>query len=541
MVFLGGSSQFNATGLIRIDTTGLADPHAFYLAQNDPEGTVRRRSPELRCRAASAPSGAAGQPRGPRPISTARPSQSAPRRGTPVGPNTPFDPFYTPFINLIANPQNPFLTASTILVTNTAGFTNTGAKAKWTAYDQALKPETFNTTPNDPWATPTSGIHRIITMVDPVTHKTRLIFGDDNGIFTAVDDGTGNLIGSLGDVATLTTNQGDVQIATGSRNGNLQTTQFYYGAAEPSNLAAQVSLLKGMFYGSTAGDGSPYSDTNVINVGATGYGDLTWARPYVEPVQRARASRSCRPTRAIPASARSTATSSPRTMDNTAAHTMSPPASVVTDFLQPRPDQPHVQPAPEHRRPARPGPQRPDRRHPRRPVALREGLQLQPSTPSSGEQAADLARQNGTVFSTENQGKFWNVIGNPGALDSSNAQALAYGAPDVNNSSLGNLDSFIYAGTIKGEIFVTFNGGGTNGNQWTNLDSKDLDGSAIQEIITNPTRTSHEVYAITQKGVYHMADSKSANATWVNITGNLFQLTTELFNDPNQVQRPGSS
>ena len=39
---------------------------------------------------------------------------------------------------------------------------------------------------------------------------------------------------------------GNVQVPIGSRNGNLQITQFYYGAAQPSDVAAQAS---GLFLG----------------------------------------------------------------------------------------------------------------------------------------------------------------------------------------------------------------------------------------------------------------------------------------------------
>ena len=106
---------------MRIDTTGIADPHAFYLAQNDPEGAAKTV-------AGYAPGGERSIVSGWNPPLAqindlhGPAVESNPGGSVPVAPNTPFDPFYTPFINLIANPQNPFLTASTILVTNTAGF-----------------------------------------------------------------------------------------------------------------------------------------------------------------------------------------------------------------------------------------------------------------------------------------------------------------------------------------------------------------------------------------------------------------------------------
>ena len=46
------------------------------------------------------------------------------------------------------------------------------------------------------------------------------------------------------------------------RNGNLQITQFYYGAAQPSNLAAQIAGA--LFYGSAQDNGGPVSDPNIL-------------------------------------------------------------------------------------------------------------------------------------------------------------------------------------------------------------------------------------------------------------------------------------
>src|SRR5436190_9704262 len=51
-------------------------------------------------------------------------------------------------------------------------------------------------------------------------------------------------------------------------------------------------------------------------------------------------------------------------------------------------------------------------------------------------------------------------------------------------------------------------------------------------IITNPSRGSHEAYAVTQRGVYHMDDSTLAGARWQNITGNLLQLSRNPFGNP---------
>ena len=161
--------------------------------------------------------------------------------------------------------------------------------------------------------------------------------------------------------------------------------------------------------------------------------------------------------------------------------------------------------------------------------------------PLNGNQLI-ISSNAGRIFGTENQGVTWLEIGNPAALDSTYAPALAYGAPDPNGpGGIGNLDNFLYAGTEGGHIYVTQTGGGASGNAWANI-SLGLDGSPVQQIITNPTRGSHEAYAITAAGVYHVADSVAlanavaaaaqpggpavpASVEWQNITANLFALT----------------
>src|SRR5581483_7254758 len=84
-----------------------------------------------------------------------------------------------------------------------------------------------------------------------------------------------------------------------------------------------------------------------------------------------------------------------------------------------------------------------------------------------------------------------------------------------------------------GHIFVTFKGGGANGNLWTNI-SGGLDGAPVREIIPNPTRDKRDAYAVTTTGVFYIADAaaydpNNARTQWQNITGNLFQLQYALF------------
>ena len=125
----------------------------------------------------------------------------------------------------------------------------------------------------------------------------------------------------------------------------------------------------------------------------------------------------------------------------------------------------------------------------------------------------------------------WSIVGQPNQLDGSQAKALAFGAYDpadpVQNGSKNN---FFYAGTQSGNVFVTRNGGTT----WTNI-SAGLDGSAVHTIQANPTRGKYDLYAITDQGIYYKADSRTATA-WVNVTGNLKTLSTQVFGNAATVE-----
>ena len=90
-------------------------------------------------------------------------------------------------------------------------------------------------------------------------------------------------------------------------------------------------------------------------------------------------------------------------------------------------------------------------------------------------------------------------------------------------------------GTSGGHVYVSQVGGGANGNVYTNI-SAGLDGSSLRQIVTNPTRGSHEAYAVTTGGVFRMVNSIATGAAWVNITGNLNQVMHNIFNSTGQVE-----
>ena len=465
VVYLGGTQDGNVTGLLRIDTTGISDPYAFYLSNSTNDGgTLRVNSND--------------------PIALHQPA-TAPSAFLP-------DPRTTPYLNLLVDPSNS--TNATFLISNSGPFNNSGVGAKWIPFDIEGTDQ-----------------HRFVTMIDPLTGRTRLIIGDDQGVYTALDN-NGEFDLLSGTRPLFDDGIGTALAPDHSRNGNLQITQFYYGAAQPSNAAAQ--LAGALFYGQAQDDGFPVSGPDVLTSG-----NITWSGPEGD----------------------GTGVATDQTGTGTLYRYNWPCCGGnITDFFRVK-----LPGAAEVGRTTGlvgndPGANVPDRQWPFLGgfnFAVNPIVPAFTTNPVTGAVAETgqvvLSSALGRVFRTVDNGLTWQLIGdpvaNPGVLDGTNAQALAFGAPDPSPSA--PTANFIYAGTVAGRIFVTFTGGGgAAGNQWTNL-SAGLDGSAVQVIITNPTRGSHEAYAVTGAGVYHMVDSAAAGATWVNITGNLFQVMHDSFGD----------
>ncbi len=252
IVYLGGSEDFQTSGLIRVDLTDIYDAHNFTSFANDSNdgGKLLQDS-----------NGA---------FAVAQPNVLYPY-GAEYIPNTPgvgsigYTATPTPFLNLRHAPNtgvagtSPFNVNASLAVQGAAtdyggayDFINNGSHVKWTPLDEILKAN-----PGD--VTGSTNLHGAQAFVDPVTGQVRLIFADDQGVFTALLNPDGTVNNGIGtDVA-----------ANYSRNGNLQDEQFYYGAAQPSNLAAQAAGA--LFYASGLGILAAQSDPNLLN-----NGNLTW-------------------------------------------------------------------------------------------------------------------------------------------------------------------------------------------------------------------------------------------------------------------------
>ena len=222
----GGDNYLSDTGLIRIDTTNIWDAHSLvsYTDFAGDGGTVDLNS------------------KGAAPVdSNTTVTNEAPSAFwlTPFGG---FDP--TSYLNFIRDPLEPFEANATLQVLNYASFTNNGAGVTWVPFDKLGTDEVAGT-----------GYQAAVATIDPTTGLPRLIFGNGQGVWSVLDN-NGTIVQSIGSTdATPGTN----------RNGNLQITQFYYGAAQPSNAAAQIAGA--LFYGAAQDNGGPSSNANILATG----------------------------------------------------------------------------------------------------------------------------------------------------------------------------------------------------------------------------------------------------------------------------------
>jgi len=449
VIYVGGTADGNETGLVRINLTDIWDAHslAAYSASANDGGALN--------------------------LNSTGPAAVADKTITSSTVNGQvFNVFPSSYLNYIRDPQNPFEANATLDVFNYSQFTNNGSGVEWIPFDVGG-----------------TDYHRVVTMVDPSTGLARLIFGNDQGIWSVLDNN-----------GTFETQVGssDMLPAT-SRNGNLQITQFYYGAAQPSNAAALIA--GSLFYGSAQDNGGPRSVAGIIN-----NGDIVWNGPGGD--------------------AAGVATNQ---QGNGTAYQYFWPCcgGGDTNFFQVNGvgrtfgllQASNGDPTPD----------------PQWPFTGGANFTVDPV---NGQDIV-ISSAVGRIFATTNEGVTWFDIGDPAVFNNpgSFSVALAYGAPDPSApEGVGNLGNFIYVGTVKGQVYVTQDGGGSGAsNNWLNI-SLGLDGSPVKSIITDPIRGSHDAYAVTSTGVFYLADSilLGNNPTntlyqWVNITGNLKTLAYSIF------------
>jgi subtilisin-like proprotein convertase family protein len=493
---LGSETATNnpITNAIRVDISAVSDAGTFVFTDNS-----RSADP------AAAPSATTGPAQV---VNTANgvfgqlfvPPLYASVYGTPGGEY----PTFAEFTNLLRDPLNPFITNATLEVANTKSLTNDGTGTKYTSFSELLLPFSATDPRNDGRIEGGADIHGIYTFIDPVTGLTRVVEIGDQGINTGVDRGDGLLLSNIGFANAPTFN----------RNGNLQIAQFYSGAVQPSQLAADLSGA--FFYGMAQDDGFPVSARDIIHTG-----NLNWRGPEGD----------------------GNGVATDATGSGTAYQYRWPCCQGgddtffdTTDFFRV-----FTPTAPD---PSLPGDVANTSAAFSGGVGRTFGLLQGGDNPATNAgqwplinaavgkfavnpidpQGLVIGSNAGRVFRSTNTGTNWFAIGEPGQLDGTLVQAPAFGAP--NPATPGILNNFIYAGTAGGHIYFTRTGQAP----WTDV-SAGLDGSPVQVISADTRPGSTDAYAVTSNGVFHIEDVTDPNSKWIDITGNLFNLHRAVFGE----------
>ena len=392
--------------------------------------------------------------------------------------------------NLSRNPNAPFLSNASVKTKFATQFTNTGEGPTYSGFVDFLN---------------TADTHRLISFRDQLTGKTRLIITGDHQIATGVDDGAGNLVQFF---APIESPQVGLSV-NGSRNGNLAIFQAYGGAAQPSQLA--VDIAQAFFYGMGQDNGFPVSAPDILTTG-----NLSWAGGRGD----------------------GNGVAVDQTGSGTAYQYRWPCCQggpgLATDFFR-------VIPAPGPGGAAG--------------VSRTNGLLRAQDDPAAdkgqwplinaqvgyfGVNPIDpngivISSLEGRIYRTTNQGVNWFPVGEPTDLDGSVGHASVFGAPDP--AAPGQLNNYLMVGTDAGNVFVTYTGGAP----WRNISVGIAGSGGVKQIVTNPQRGSYSAYAVTDTGVFFLADSRVPGGQWVEITGvgsnpnsgDLFTLRTPIFNDAN--------
>ena len=219
IIYVGGTADGNQSALIRIDLTDIWDAHA------------------------EVPTASDGLDNGAVSLSSQAPATIANAQD--------YVATQTSYLDLIRNPEDPFVGNSTIDVYDVSSFTNNGDGVNWI-----------------PLSSGGTDYHRMLAITDPTTGLPRLIIGDDQGIWTYLDN-DGTMETGVGLAASGVVSD---SFASNARSGNIQITQLYYGAVQPSTLAAQMAGA--LFYGSAQDNGGPTSSANILSTG-----DIVWGGP----------------------------------------------------------------------------------------------------------------------------------------------------------------------------------------------------------------------------------------------------------------------
>ena len=330
-----------------------------------------------------------------------------------------------------------------------------------------------------------------MTFVDPITRRTRLISVTENGVYSAVD----GAMTRIGNGEQLFTGIGFTSTGDLNRSGNLQIAQFYAGAVQPSQLAADVAGA--LYYGMSLDNGFPVSSPDILTTGNVQYttaDDMSYGR--------------------------GTGVATDPTGSGTAYQFRFPVAlddpDSTTDRLLPR-------------SPAEPAAQR--RRVQRGPTACSRTGQPGPWTSASGRASA---RRSGTSRSTRSTtGLAHLVVGRAGSSGAptraGTGSSSASPGPQLGERQLRP------GGRVRGpepgrprraeQLPVRGQLGrrgvrhpGPGGTPWTNVSAGLAGSGAIMQIIPNPRLGTTDAYLVAQNGVYYNPDVFAVGSAWEDIT-----------------------
>ncbi len=472
VVYLGGGGS----NLLRIDISNLSDPYAMVGYNNiapDASG------------ATSVQVDTTGPATVPVTSTTFGVRDEPPNSGGPYPIETGATGT-TNYYNLYRDPQNPFLHPTTLHLTGITNFNNQGTGALWGEIGNLRNNQNVSILSGS------LDMRALVAITDPLTGETRLLVGDDNGIFTGSDQS----------VTAIQSNVGSAQEVTGSRNGNLQLAAMADSASQPGSLAANVAGA--LFYGdSQFSNGFPASTSNILDTGNLNWTGVNSNGSFLGNGEAFATDQ----------------TGTGQVYQDRWANTfnINQVPLVGTDFFEVTTP--------------------PSKGLNSRTSGLVNGTD--PNWPGQGGfrfavnpiDPAGLiisSPQSGDIYLSTDTGVQWQATAN---FTSAQSQALAFGAPDPADPSRGN-DGFLYAGTTSGQIWVSITGGST----WTQTTG--LDGSAVQQIVTDPTPGSYDAFAVTENGVYYMkivlnSSGNIVTAAWTNVTGSLFNTTRPIFNNIN--------
>ena len=461
VVYLGGTADGGQTALVRVDTTNIWDAHSLVPYSNF-----------------SADGGSLN-------LSSTGPATVNNRHGRPS--------------RLLLNYGRPRASTSSTLPT-----TRTSSAARMRR-SSPTRPWMFSTIPLhqqrrrrhvDPVRSGWDGLPRRHHDGRPAHGLPRLIFGNDQGVWTILDN-NGTFETQVGQSAYgVQLGAPTDQLASVDRNGNLQITQFYYGATQPSTTAAAIAGA--LFYGSAQDDGGPVSAPNILTTG-----NITWNGPGGDAAGVG---------------------TDQQGLGSAYQFFWPCCGGDDTDFFQyigpglsgaglsapvanrRRLRRPHLRPAPGQQRPADSRPavalrgRRQLRRQPGQQCRCRHQLEHRPDLHDL-QSGRDLVRRRRSIGIRQSR----HLQRRPG---------LRCSRPRCSGRHRQPRQLHLCRHVAKGQIYVTQDGGGSGtSNNWINI-STGLTG-AIKSIITDPTRGSHDAYAVTTDGVFYIQSSVT------NFTGTL--------------------